>query len=133
MTAYLLVWIRIECVGERGHGGAVECVPERDRCIAPEHGATAPTHRRRCEATLEGAASQVQEREERWRGDDVVDRRESRSTVRTRTLGRRARILTEVAAPDPIADQRPQLARNRIGALREIGDAAARIDRVVSA
>ncbi len=41
--------------------------------------------------------------------------------------------MADIAAPNPIADKRTHRSRNRVGALREVGDAAVRVDCVVAA
>ena len=127
--------MRIGCEGvlEGGHCRTVERVAERHRGVAAQHGGAAPAECRWLIAPFERAAAQPKKLDERGCRERVVHRGEPRGSARAGQPRGRARLLAEVAAPDPIADERTQVARDRVRALRQVGDAASRVDRVIAA
>src|SRR5580704_3884168 len=111
----------------------VERVAQRYCRVAPQHRGSAPTHGGLPIAALERPAAQMQHLDQRWTRGTGIARRPLAAGARWRRRRRRTGELTEIAPPNPVADERPHRAWYRVGPLGEIGDAAIGIDRVVAA
>ncbi len=132
MPPYHRMGIGTQTFDQRLHGRTVERISERDGGVPAQDGRPPPTHCRRPVPAFELPATHPQECDERRARCSIVERPVGLAPLVPRALRRRTGRLANVAAPDPVADQRSHRHRDRADPLRQIRDAPVGIDRIIS-